>query len=283
MINIDKYIDAVLGKFAQTQEDFRHRYEQLEANRKRFRLDFHEMDIEEEPRYKLIFDKLNKDEFELMEKWLSQHPTHFNKERKRVYNEWLSEYEKEKEINPFSEAYFINDNINLIETSINDSPMLPIVKAYVTDWEEIDFKELASLAGKIDFYNYLKKAEFKISTNDNVKISTSDPLNRLERMILFYYMVKANIVLSQRISQDDKKQSFIIGLLIGQSADYKQYQDNNTMRKDWAKIQKEMANLSPSNTFATRKRLEKIRDTLMDYKDFNTIKSLIISDLKKLF
>lgn len=153
--NINKYVDVVLGKYTQTQEDFFNKSLRLEEIRKLVRSDFYYMDLEEEHRYKRAFEKLNKDEFELMEKWLFQHPTQFNRERKRIYDEWLLEYENEKEINPFSEAYFINDNLNITEQSICDSPMWPIVQAFVTDWEQIDFKELASLTGKIDFINYL--------------------------------------------------------------------------------------------------------------------------------
>lgn len=143
-----------------------------------------------------------------------------------------------------------------------------------------DWYELAEFCGYVDYLKYL------VSFNDTGKDQKNiidNSLSRLERMILFYYMVKADIVLSQRISQDNKKQSFILGLLIGQNTDYEQYQNNNSMRKDWALIQKEMANPSPSNTIATRKRLEKIRDTLINDKDFNVIKSLIISDLRKKF
>lgn len=203
MINIDKYIDAVLGKFAQTQEDFFNKSLRLIEIRKLVRSDFYDMDIEDEPRYQRAKDKLNKDEFELMEKWLSQHPTHFNRERKRVYDECLSEYEKEKEINPFSEAYLINDNINLIETSINDSPMLPIVKAFVTDWEQIDFKELANLTGKIDFCKYL------YSENQNIGIGQSKRTNN--RIIFrfskseFVELVKSLIETKAVIGKTDKE------------------------------------------------------------------------------
>lgn len=165
MINIDKYIDAVLGKYAQTQEDFFNKSLRLEEIKKLVRSDFFDMDIDS---YQRAENKLNNDEFELMEKWLSQHPTHFNRERKRVFNEWLTEYEKEKEINPFSEAFFITDNLNLIKIAIGDSPMWPIVKEYVTDWEQIDFKELASLAGKIDFSNYLETVDSKKELSDGI-------------------------------------------------------------------------------------------------------------------
>jgi len=194
-----------------------------------------------------------------------------------------------------------NEHVHRFNISIGGSP-LPIFQLAKDEFEGIqeiysprfsliqnwvmqgcivyDWCELAEFCGYVDYLKYL------ISLNDTGKDQKSNidnALCRLERMILFYYMIKADIVLSQRISQDDKRQSFIIGLLIGQSTDYKQYQDNNQMRKDWAKIQKEMANPSRSNTIATRKRLEKVRDTLVDYKDFNTIKSLIISDLEKMF
>ena len=155
VFNIDKYLNVLFDKHLQSQEDFIKKSDRLDEIKKMVRSDFYDMDLEAEPHYQRAIDKLNKDEFELMEKWLFQHPNNFDRERKRVYNEWFREYEKEKELNPFSEAYFLADNIRLIISVIIDSPMYEVIKNYITDFEQIDFKELAALSGKIDLYNYL--------------------------------------------------------------------------------------------------------------------------------
>lgn len=203
MIDIDKYLKHVFEKYTQTQEDFVGKSEYLEDAKRMVRSDFYDMDLEAENHYQRAIDKLNKDEFELLEKWLYQHPDNFNKERKKVCNEWLSEYEKEKKLNPFSEAYFINDNISLVVRAIGDSSMYAIVKSYIHDFEQIDFKELANLSGLIDFYNYL--------VSENEAFTDSEP-DRVQNRIQFFFgksefveLVKSLIETKVVIGKTDKE------------------------------------------------------------------------------
>lgn len=201
------------------------------------------------------------------------------KGRLQEYNNHLERFLSSVEGSPLPIKEIAKDEFNGIQeiyhTIFHDVHNTIIRGCVVYDWYE-----LAGYCGYVDFLKYLLSYA---NTDKQKHITVNNSLSRIERMLLFFYLIKANIVLNQRISQDNKKQSFIIGLLIGQSTEYKQYQDNNTMRKDWALIQKELANPTISNSIATKNRLENLKSILEKDRTFINIIELIDSDLVKLF
>jgi len=202
MINIDKYIDAVFHN-CQTLEDYSKKVGFVEKQIFETNLDFFGCNPDEQPTYEKVIDKLSQHKEEIQNQWHFQNRNVFDIEKKRTFDEWFSEYEKEKEINPFSEAFFINDNINLTKKAVCDSYMWPFVKSFVTDWEQIEFKELANLAGKIDFLNYLL-SEYK-------SLNTIEP-KRTNNRIEFHFskaefveLVKSLIETKAVVGRTDKE------------------------------------------------------------------------------
>ncbi len=196
MIPIEKYLNALFEKYTQSQEDFVKKSDRLEEIRMLLEMDYRDIDLVEGQKYNYAVEKLNNDKFSLFEKWMYQSPVHFQKKRQTVFDEWKIEYEKELELAPITKV--LDQNGKLILNAIIDSPMYPIFENLITDWEQIDFKELAGLAGKIDFYNYLEKENNEQNLQTMKNKQSQDKIkwtgNATDLISLFYDLHKNGLL-----------------------------------------------------------------------------------------